>query len=223
MIRKPITEPRFSSELAELVGIILGDGSIFIKRYSIKASVYQLRICGHITLDRDYLINFVKPLISELFSICPAITFFRNSALYVCCSNKQLVEFLLKIGMEPGDKVRNQVSIPGWIKENKEYLKSCIRGLIDTDGSVFRMSNQDPQLVRISFKNHSKNLLVGIREGLILLGFSPSKIIGGTQFFLSRKADIEKYINQIGFNNSKHSKRLLRIAPSYSGQFKDIL
>ena len=79
---------------------------------------------------------------------------------------------------------------------------------MDTDGSIFRMSNKDQNLIRISFTNHNSKLLEDTRKGLIVLGFYPSKIIMNRQFFISRQEDIKKYLKEVGFSNKKHLKRI---------------
>ena len=122
--------------------------------------------------------------------------------------SKNLVEFFESIGFPAGNKIKNKVTIPLWIKENNFFLKRCIRGLIDTDGSVFRMSKKDPNLIRIGFKNFNKKLLDDTREAFIKLGFHPSKIICGAYFVLSRQDEINKYLSEIGFSNKKHLDRL---------------
>jgi len=211
---KKIYNPNKSENLAELVGIILGDGNINRYTKGKKIATYALRICGHVENDYDYLINFVSPLIEDLFDIK---AFFYKSkttkSSYVIASSKKLVEFLFDIGLMNGNKVTRQVGIPMWIMNNKKYSVSCLRGLIDTDGCIFSMSKKDPHLLRISFKNHSRNLLEDVRNILIKSGFHPSKIITKNTIYLSRKKDVEKYLNDIGFHNTKHTRRLYLLAP----------
>jgi len=36
-----------------------------------------------------------------------------------------------------GSKYEQKVSIPYWIKRNKQYSKECLRGLFETDGSIY--------------------------------------------------------------------------------------
>ena len=60
---------------------------------------------------------------------------------------------------------------------------------------------------KINFTNYNKKLLQDTLLAFIKLGFHPSKIINNKQFNLSRKGDIVRYINQIGFSNKKHRKR----------------
>ena len=52
---------------------------------------------------------------------------------------------LLQLGLQTGNKVEKQVRIPDWIKAEREYFISCIRGLIDTDGYIGRYKKQNGQ------------------------------------------------------------------------------
>lgn len=206
--KKKIIKPEKSEELAELIGIILGDGSLYFNK---SWWIYALKISGN-HKERPYICDFVKPLLDKIFKVDSKIEV-KPSELFVTVYSKEMILRLEELGLFRGNKVKNNVGIPLWIKEDKEFLKSCIRGLIDTDGSVFRMSNKDPHLARICFTNKAQNLLTDVREGLLRLGFSPSKIIKGDQFFISRKLEIRKYAEEIRFNNPKHSQRLSNIAP----------
>ena len=47
-------------ELAELIGIVLGDGSLYFNK---RHKVYQFVITGHIKNDREYFEKFVLPLL----------------------------------------------------------------------------------------------------------------------------------------------------------------
>ena len=210
---KTIKKPKNSKELSELIGIILGDGNInFHDRKN--AGTYSLRICGHQINDFEYLTNFVSPLITKLFQVKPKFYSSKVSkAFYVIANSKELVNFLLNMGLKNGNKIENQVDIPKWITKDSNFSKACLRGLIDTDGSIFRMSKKDPKLIRMSFKNHNLQLLKTVRHTFIKLGFHPSKIIHDETIFISRQKDIENYINEIGFHNQKHLTRLDKIAP----------
>ncbi|MFH2028500.1 MAG: LAGLIDADG family homing endonuclease, partial [Nanoarchaeota archaeon] len=158
--------------------------------------------------DGAYLKDYIKPLCTELFAVDPKIQNLpKNNETFVTIYSKKLVEFLNSIGLKSGDKIRNQIGIPSWVFENKNFLKVCLRGLIDTDGSIFRMSNKDSHLLRINFTNHNKKLLNDARLAFIKLGFHPSKIICNNKIYISRKEDIVRYIKEIGFSNNKHINR----------------
>jgi intein/homing endonuclease len=211
---RDICRPEKNEELSELVGIILGDGNISVYIKGTKVATYSLRICGHIDKEQDYLTNFVSSLIEKLFDIKSKFYISNHSnAFYLIVNSRKLTEFLYMLGLKNGNKVKNQVEIPKWIKENLDFSRSCIRGLIDTDGSIHRMSKRDSNLMRISFKSHNVKMLLDVREMFLTLGFHPSKIINGNSIYLSRKKDVEKYINEIGFHNLKHKKRLETFSP----------
>ena len=211
---KIINKPQKSEELSELMGIILGDGNINVYTKGKTVATYALRICGHARYDFEYLTNFVSPLITKLFHIESKSYVSKSSkAFYVIANSKELINFLLDVGLKEGNKIDNQVDMPSWIRDNANFSRACLRGLIDTDGSIFKMSQRDSKLLRISFKNHSSKLLRDVRETFIRLGFHPSKIITGNTIFISRQKDIENYINTIDFHNPKHKERLKIIAP----------
>lgn len=134
--------------------------------------------------------------------------FKKQNAIYVEAHSRNLIEFLEYKGFKPGNKIKNNLTIPNWIWENNLYLKSCLRGLIDTDGSIFRMSKKDPNLIRISFVNHNATLLNDVRKAFLKLGFHPSKLINRRQFYISRQEEIKKYLKEIGFSNNKHLNRV---------------
>ena len=130
-----------SEELAEFVGIMLGDGNINPSYRDKKTKKYRyqyaIRICGHKTNDREYLLDYVKPLAYKLFKI--KFNIYEHSskeALYLAISDKNFYFTLEHWGLIPGNKKLNNVKIPTWIFSRKKYIRACIRGLIDTDGSV---------------------------------------------------------------------------------------
>lgn len=214
MTRNQIIVPKMDTRLAEFVGIMLGDGSIFCN-----GSTFQVRVHGDLINEREFIESHVNRLVKDIFGVRTRVSYVPfYGGVNLCVDSKSLVEFLTSIGLKPGNKVKNDVGIPEWIKSDTTLLASCIRGLIDTDGSVFRMSRKDFDRPRIEFKNSSKKLLEDAREALISIGFNPSKVISGNHFFLSRSDEIERYSIEVKFHNKKHIERLKMIDPSSSGQ-----
>jgi intein/homing endonuclease len=203
-----------SKKLAELTGIILGDGSFYIDKEH-----YQLDISFNLKDEKSYC-KFVQKMLKGMTPSKIYKKYDKNgNCVHLRLNCKKDVLRLLSLSiLKSGDKIKNKVTIPIWIYKNKIYLKSCIRGLIDTDGSVFRMSQRDYNLVRIEFKNVNKNLLNDARRALILLNFHPSKVICNKEFFISRQEEVKRYEKEIGFNNLKNKKRFIQLAPSSSGQ-----
>ncbi|MBM3232072.1 hypothetical protein FJZ21_01700 [Candidatus Pacearchaeota archaeon] len=202
---KPVS---FNNFLAELCGIILGDGHLEYYQNGKKIRSYSLTVTGHSVKDSNYLRKYVNNLIKQLFNYDSR---FKNSndgnGLYLVVNGKRLIEFFEKIGIKPGNKKINSQGIPAWILENKDYLAACLRGLMDTDGSIHYISKHNRNL-RITFTSYIPKLLDDVRESLLRLGFHPSKIIKGNQIFITRKEDIQLYLKLIGFSNDKHLNRL---------------
>ena len=205
---KIIFFPKKNIELAELCGIILGDGNINRIRKGKKISVNQIRIAGHSIRDRKYLTRFIKPLLESLFKI-KAREYTAKNALchYIIMDSIELVKFFNSLGLKSGNKIRNNQGIPKWILKKKAYLKVCIKGLIDTDGCIHRMSKRDNKLLRINFKNNDSRLFQDVFNSFKLLGYNPH-LGAQNQMFLSRQEEIKKYILDIGFSNQKHLNRL---------------
>lgn len=203
---KIVTTPEESEKLAEFIGIMLGDGNLTkIKGY--KIGVYSIRIVGDSRFDRYYLINFVKPLIEELFEIKVNLyKIKKENGLNVNAYGLNLVNFLEEKGLKAGDKIRSQVTIPNWIKNNNLYLRACLRGLYDTDGSVYKLTNQNSH--QISFRNYNYTLITDVRESLLSLGIKCSKISKGNEITITKKSELQKFLKEVGFDNLKHLNKV---------------
>lgn len=203
---KDIRIPGHNVKLAELWGIILGDGNIQ-KRSAYKIGVYNIKITGHALLDKDYLINFIKPSIEELFKVKVRVYPSKGSnALNIMVDSRRIVDFFEDGGFKPGDKIKNQVGIPDWIKQDPKFLAACLRGLFDTDGCFYRLTNQNSY--QIGFANHNIRLLNEVREGLLSLGIGVSKIINNRKMVITKKSEIEKFYKTVGFHNPKHLNKI---------------
>jgi LAGLIDADG-like domain len=197
----PIRIPKPSVQLAEFMGIMMGDGGI---------SKYQVTITLHSETDKDYGI-FVASLVQELFGVMPAIHPRAGClAINIVVSRRALVRFCVENGLVIGNKIRQRIDIPGWIKERKEYRLACIRGLIDTDGSVFthryRVGGKWYSYKKLDFTSLSRPLCDSVHNTLQELGMRP-RLARNKSVRLDSKSDMEKYFIIVGSHNPKHLKR----------------
>ncbi|MBI5420805.1 MAG: LAGLIDADG family homing endonuclease [Parcubacteria group bacterium] len=197
----PIQYPLRSSLLAEWVGIMLGDGGV---------SKMQVTITLHRRDDREY-IYFVTKLIRELFGVIPGLYNKKgDAAMDIVVSRVSLVEFCTKrLGLVRGSKTRQQVDIPYWVKKERQYYVSCVRGLIDTDGSVFthryKVKNKEYQYKKIIFTNRSAPLLQSVFLILKKEGLHPRKT--NQAVYIESQHDVSYYMKSIGSHNPKHLQR----------------
>lgn len=205
---KSIVQPNRSENLAEFIGIVLGDGSV-TKR--------QIVICLHYRDDAEYG-EFVARLARDLFSV-PVAKHFRKSCsinIFVI-SRSALVDFFVnRLGLSIGNKVKHQVDLPQWIKQNKKFAVASLRGLMDTDGSIFnechKINGKIYSYPRLAFTNYSKPLIITVFNILKDLKFEPKIRSGGVRVTLEKRQDILRYFEIIKSHNPKHIKRLAKIS-----------
>lgn len=198
--RKPMNKPIKSKKLAEFIGIMLGDGGFASK---------NRQIC--ITLnnrdDTEY-IKFVSNLIDELFHRKPSVIRCKDAmASMIMVSSTDLVDYLKKLGLRPGNKIKLQVDIPEWIKNSKSYSISCVRGLMDTDGCVFnhryKVNNKFYNYTKLSFTSYSQPMRKSVYEILKSIGLK-SRLFGYRDVRIDSQKDVENYFKLIGSSNPKH-------------------
>jgi len=213
-----------SEKLAELLGNSMGDGSL---EYA-KRKRFQLR--GHETEDREHYQKFIIPTFNEIIALPLAgktvgtITDHKRNSYGISIESKVVVEFLKNHGLPTGDK--KELSIPVWIRQNEKFLKAFLRGLFDTDGSIYFSKNYSAKsnhhkATRLVLGMTSKKLINQIHKSLLSMGFHPYLIKPfksktnkryAYRVQISKKEDIIKWVEEIGFSNSKHmTKYLIRI------------
>lgn len=199
-----INKPRKSKDLAELVGIILGDGSI---------TKNQVIITLHRINDFKYS-KFVIKLIKKILKINPKI-YYRNdfSVLNIVISRVELVRFCVKsLGLKIGNKVKQQIDVPGWIMKNKNFKIACLRGLLDTDGSLivhkYKSKGKFYIYKKVGFTSRSFPLLNSVHSILNELKIRHG-LRGQRDIRIENKQFVEKYFKKVGSHNPKHIKRYL--------------
>lgn len=202
IIRKEIKYPDRCAELAELIGVILGDGGM--------SGNHQLTISFNSKTDKEYSV-FLGKILKKLFLINHYIHPRKDcNGTDIVVNSSNLIDFLLKQGLVVGNKVKNQVDIPDWIYGKFEYQKACLRGLIDTDGSFYRhrynSNGKDYNYLKLCFASRSSPLLNSVLK--ILNKLNIQAYLHGDQVFIYSRSGIKKYFEEIGSHNPKHSNKI---------------
>ena len=193
-----------SENLAEFIGIMLGDGGI---------SRYQAKITLHSKDDWEYTL-YVTELIQKLFHVRPSVTQHRPfNANDIVISRIGLVEYLVNdLGLVRGNKVLQQVDIPEWIKSDHKFRIACVRGLIDTDGGVFthryRVNRKEYAYKKLAFTSLSGPLLRSVFDILKEEGIE-TRITRQSDIRIESRRMMERYMRLIGTHNPKHLKRYM--------------
>lgn len=195
-IRTDIVIPKkYSKELAEFIGIMLGDGKISHFQVLVTLGDKELNYANH-----------VCDLMEQLFSVRPKISTRATGYHDVYIGSVLLTKWLMSQGLVT-NKVKYQVDIPKWIFSKKEYTKMCLRGFFDTDGSVYKLRYG----IQLSFTNYSLPLLSSLQSMLLRLQYNPS-CVSSHKVYITRKENIEKFFRDIKPQNSKHCARYKKYA-----------
>ena len=211
---------KIDEDLAELLGIHIGDGCISrTKRYA------EYYLGGDITEEREYHDSWVGPLFNKkimqpvlqknvIYKEHPKVGVY---GFYIF--NDKLVSFFEKLGIKAGTKL--PIEVPVEIRTNKRLTKRFLRGLFDTDGTIYFDKNRS---CKHPINNRPTIKLGGVSRELISqvycmlknLGLHPrlTKPYKGKRdknfvhgVLIYRKEDINYFIKQIGFKNTKHSTK----------------
>jgi len=184
---------------SEIVGILFGDGSMSMVGGSI-----QITVTGHKVEDENYLINHVCPLFVQEFGAQMKVRYRPNEkTMDIYVYSKKIASILNSWGMPLG--LKNAGKLQPTVELSKPDF---VRGLFDTDGSVYRKYGKYKQ---IQFKGSSKTLMNYTFDALRVLGLNPSKLCQDEmryRFYLCRQNDVERFFGLVSPANEKHLTRL---------------
>ncbi len=191
-----------SVELAEFIGILLGDGCIQSQQVSITLNTVA---------DKDY-IEYVTNQIHKLFNYSPTVRQrWPTKATTILISGKDFTRNLVNKGMKVGDKVKQQVAVPGWITKSHKLSVCCLRGLMDTDGGIFthtyKIKDSQYSYLKINFSNKSQPLREFAYNTLKQLGLTP-KYRYNNQVWLYSEKEVISYIKLVGSSNQRLLKKI---------------
>ncbi len=197
VVANEFLKPLPSERLAEFVGIVLGDGGL---------TRSQLHITLNSEADKEY-VGYVVDLVEDLFGYNPGVCKRkRKKAVVVVVTGVKFVDYLLEIGLLIGSKVRHQVDVPDWIKDNSKYSRMCLRGLLDTDGGIFRhkysVRGKEYSYFKLCFSNLSQPLRFFVFDVLKNNGFNP-KMFGKKHVWLYSEKETRSYLEVFGSSNKR--------------------
>ncbi len=151
---------------AYIIGVALGDGNLSNPngraiRLRITCDARYPRLANHIS-------NSLKCLLPEnrvsIVRVPQKNTYF-NISVY-----SNLLAVWMPWHEGKGSKEIQCVRVPQWIRKNKVYSKECLRGLLQTDGSIYR----DRGYLMVNFTNNVEVLSKDVYHMLQKLGYRPT-------------------------------------------------
>ena len=176
---------------AYIIGLALGDGNLSNQN----GRAPRLRI----SCDKKYpiLLNRVSASLTKLLPDNKVHIINRKGCFDVSCYSNYLPTIL---GWKPkgGSKYIQKTTIPSWIRENPKHLKACLRGLIETDGSVYI----DRGYTMVNFVTIIPELAKQVFESLKHIGYRPNLQItqpktGKEKITIRIARDAQAFINDL--------------------------
>lgn len=210
----------FNEELAELYGAMLGDGCLCLwRRKNRPTDAIVMILTGHLH-DYEYYTKIIQPIINKFFSVKGYLRFRNEDNAIELRVVSRSVAFFFEAGGFPIGLKGNKLKMPDEIITDARFRIACLRGIFDTDGSVYsRYSKKyknhprhyDYKVVQI--KMNARDLLVQIKEILELSGIRSNRIIrDGLRAYalrITRQSDIEQFFTIIKPSNKYHVERYL--------------
>lgn len=174
-----------SRDLAELIGVTLGDGNIhkFLRTEA-------LTIASN-SKNKGFIKRY-SDIIYNVFSKKATINKPSNGCTRIRIYQKYISESL---GIPTGNRGRLNVKIPNWILNNKNNLKSYLRGLYEAEGSF--CVHKPTYTYKFLFSNRNESMLNNVFNGMSLLGFHPHR--SKYQIQISKKEEVYRAIELLEF------------------------
>ncbi len=151
-----------SPALAELIGVVLGDGNI-------QQFPRTERLIIAANSNNAGFVERYSGLVKAIFGKNPCC---MKSKRAQCIRISIYEKFISKrLGVPPGNRKLSKVGIPAWAWKRKQLLTGCLRGLYEAEGSF--SVHLPTSTYKASFSNKNPKLLEDVYKSLQILGFHP--------------------------------------------------
>lgn len=182
------TYPTFAKNesLAELIGVILGDGHIRKFPRTEELSIFS-------NSNNPGFIKRYSKLIKEIFDKKPVITqHSKKNCMRIRIYQKNIAK-RLDVPFSPRGKLK--IKIPKWISNNDNNIVRYLRGLYEAEGS--HCVHKPTYTYKILFSNKNDSMLKNVFRLVKKLGFHPH--MSRFQVQVSKKEEVFRFMDLIRF------------------------
>jgi hypothetical protein len=214
-----IIKMKINEDIAEFYGALIGDGCLsrYYSNYD-KRNCQILLFTGH-THDAPYYKERLQPILIKEFEKKGYIQFRKDyNVVRFETKSKDVFNFFEKLGFPVG--LKGNLSIPKVIFNNKSLSLASIRGIFDTDGSIYKRYSKKYKnhskkynYKNIQFKMNSSNVIYQIKNILDRIEIQTSNIRkDGNSYVLTihNQKSIKKFFEIVKPSNPYHTERFLK-------------
>lgn len=185
-IKRDFKDLKKSKQLAELIGVVWGDGNI--EKFP---RTERLVISGD---NAKYsFIDRYSQMVEKIFDKKPTVMKSnQTNAVRISIYQNKISE---RLKVPTGSKFHLKIMLHKWIKQDKLYLTYFLKGLYEADGSLSH--HKKTYTYNFCFSNVNQSLLDVVEDALIKFGFHPERRINSVR--LRRKLEVEKFAEMIKF------------------------
>jgi DNA-binding transcriptional regulator WhiA len=175
-----------NENLAELIGVALGDGHIWRYERTEELSIFS-------NANNPGFIKRYSELIYKVFNKRPTIKpHSKQNCIRIRIYEKSISK---RLGVPLSPRLHKKIDIPSWISKNKKCVIRYLRGLYEAEGSY---SVHLPTYThKVHFSNRNESMLKNVFKLVSKIGFHPHKSKYAIQ--LSKKDEVLRFIKLIKF------------------------
>lgn len=167
-----------NGNLAELIGVVLGDG--YIGKFPRCEVLRVLSNSNNHGFVKRYF-NLMKKVLRKKPTVAK-----KNSAN--CITITVYEKWISKrLGIPTGARKEKMIRIPQWILRRRDYIIRYLRGLYEAEGSY--CIHKPTSTYKFQFTNRNQSMLRNVKKLLTRLDFNPYTT--GYQVQIARKKEVE--------------------------------
>ena len=175
-------------DLAELIGVVLGDGHISKFPRTEELTIFS----------NAKNIGFVKRysrLLKKIFDKVPYVAkTSRGNCIRIRIYQKNIIR---RLGVPISPRKNKKISVPRWILNNKNYIIRYLRGLYEAEGSF--CVHRPTSTYKLFFSNKNITMLKNVFRLMKILGFHPHWTKANYNIQLSKKYEVLKAVKLLKF------------------------
>ncbi len=173
-------------DLAELIGVILGDGHIRAFPRTEELSIFS-------NSNNPQFVSRYSILVENVFGKKPSANqHSKKNCIRIRIYEKNISS---RLGVPFSPRGDLAITVPKWIISNKKYIVRYLRGLYEAEGSF--SVHMPTYTHKFQFANKNESILKNVYTLLIRLGFHPHK--SPTQIQISKKIEVYKAMELLQF------------------------